>query len=139
MQRGIGCVYLDTSLQRRESPYLDGRKINTDDERTSRHAFCGDLAPRTGRSAQIDQDLALLEEVVLLVELDQLEGGTGAVALLLGQLIPLVETAFSMLRIVSASCLTSRSQGEKKKQTFFWMAMAAACSAYEKRGVRWKW
>lgn len=48
------------------------------------------------RSTQIQQDLALLQESIFLVQLDQLESSSGAVSLLLGQLVPLVETAFSM-------------------------------------------
>lgn len=108
--------------------YLDRSEIDANDERTSGHAFCRDLTPGARRSAQIYQDLALLQEIVLLVQLDQLEGGAGAVTLLLGQFIPLVETAFSMLRIVSASLISVW-----RSRTFFWMAMAAACSAYEKR------
>jgi hypothetical protein len=47
--------------------------------------------------AQIDQHLALLQEAILLVQLDQLEGGTRTVALLFRKLIPLVETAFAVL------------------------------------------
>jgi hypothetical protein len=51
----------------------------------------------SGRRAEIQHDLALLEEAIFLVELDQLEGGTRAVSLLLGELVPLVETAFAVL------------------------------------------
>lgn len=50
----------------------------------------------TGRSAKIESDLALLEEAILLVELDQLEGGTGTITLLLGKLVPLVQTALAV-------------------------------------------
>lgn len=50
----------------------------------------------TGRSAKIEGDLALLEEAILLVKLDQLEGGTGTITLLLGKLIPLVQTALAV-------------------------------------------
>lgn len=51
----------------------------------------------TWRGAEIQEDLALLEEAIFLVQLDQLEGGTGAVSLFLCELIPLVETALSVL------------------------------------------
>jgi len=51
----------------------------------------------SGGGAKIEHDLALLEEAIFLVELDQLEGGTGAVPLLLGELVPLVETALAVL------------------------------------------
>jgi hypothetical protein len=49
------------------------------------------------RCAEIQRDPALLEEAILLVELNELEGGTSAVPLLLGELVPLVETALAVL------------------------------------------
>lgn len=51
----------------------------------------------TWSGAKIQKDLALLEKAILLVELDQLESGTGSVALLFGEFVPLVETTFSVL------------------------------------------
>lgn len=51
----------------------------------------------TGSGTKIQQDLALLEETIFLVELDQLEGGTSAVSLLFGKLVPLIKTTFSVL------------------------------------------
>ncbi len=51
----------------------------------------------SGRRAEIEHDLAFLEEAILLVELDQLESGTSTVSLLLGELVPLVKTAFAVL------------------------------------------
>ena len=54
-------------------------------------------ATYTWRSAKIDEDLALLKEAIFLVELDKLKGSSGSVALLLGQLIPFVETALAVL------------------------------------------
>ena len=62
----------------------------------------------SGRRAEIEHDLALLEEAILLVELDQLEGGTRAVSLLLGELVPLVETALAVLLLDrhGAGCLS---------------------------------
>lgn len=96
---------------------LDGREVDTDDQAVGRHGLGGDLAPRlhthtvrpqpqetgrrtttyTGRGAQIEHDLALLEEAIFLVELDQLEGGSGTIPLFLGELVPLVETALAVL------------------------------------------
>lgn len=49
------------------------------------------------RSAKIQQDLALLEEPILLVQLDEFEGRTGSVPFLLGKLVPFVETTLSVL------------------------------------------
>lgn len=49
------------------------------------------------RSTEIQQNLALLEEPILLVELDQLERGSGSVAFLLGKLVPFVKTTLSVL------------------------------------------
>lgn len=51
----------------------------------------------TWGGAKIQQDLALLEEAIFLVELDQLEGGTSSVTLFFGELVPLVKTTFSVL------------------------------------------
>lgn len=50
----------------------------------------------TRRSAKVEHDLTLLEEAILLVQLDELEGGSGAVSLLFGELIPFVETALAV-------------------------------------------
>jgi len=75
---------------------LDGRKIDTDDETVLGHRLGGYLTPRTGSSAKIEHDLALLEEAIFLVELDQLESSTSSVSLLLGEFVPLVETTFAV-------------------------------------------
>ena len=56
-----------------------------------------DLQPTTWSSTQIDAASCLFEEVVLLVELDELEGGTRAVALLLCKPVELVETTLGRL------------------------------------------
>lgn len=50
----------------------------------------------SGCSAKIDQDLALLEEAILLIQLNKLEGGTGTITLLFCKLIPFIQTAFAM-------------------------------------------
>lgn len=55
------------------------------------------LETYTWSGAKIQKDLALLEEAIFLVELNQLESGTGSVAFLLGKLVPLVKTTFSVL------------------------------------------
>lgn len=47
--------------------------------------------------AKIQQDFALLEEAIFLVELDELEGGTGSVSLFFRKLVPLVKTTLSVL------------------------------------------
>jgi hypothetical protein len=53
----------------------------------------------SGRGAEIDEDLALLQKVKLLVQLDELEGSTRAIALLFGELVPFVDSTFPVLRI----------------------------------------
>ena len=64
---------------------LDGDEVDADDDRVLlRHLLGGDLKPSSGRGAQVDDALGAGEEVVLAVELDELEGGTGTVALLPG-------------------------------------------------------
>ena len=47
-------------------------------------AFGRDLAPAAGRGAEIDHRDALLEEMVLVVDLDQLVGRARAIAVALG-------------------------------------------------------
>lgn len=54
-----------------------------------------------GSGTQIQQDLTLLEEAIFLVELDELEGGTGSVSLLLRKLVPLIKTTLSVLLLDS--------------------------------------
>ncbi len=59
--------------------------------------------------AEIQHDFALLEEAILFVQLDQFEGSSGAVALLFGELVPLIETAFAVLLLdghIDGSLLT---------------------------------
>jgi hypothetical protein len=51
----------------------------------------------TWSRTKIKQNLALLQESILLVQLDQLERSTSTVALLLGQAIPFIQTTFSVL------------------------------------------
>jgi hypothetical protein len=55
------------------------------------------LQPGSGRGTQIDETFCVLEKRVLLVELDQLEGGTGTVALFFGEVVVFVETTFAVL------------------------------------------
>jgi hypothetical protein len=76
---------------------LNWRKIDTNDQTLDRHGLGGDLHPRTGRGTQIDETSRLLEEAILLVQLDQLEGGTGAVALLFGEMVVFIQTRFRVL------------------------------------------
>lgn len=57
----------------------------------------GDLEPATRSCAEIDQDAGFRQEVVLAIELDQLECGTGAVTLILGEAIVRVETCLGLL------------------------------------------
>ena len=49
--------------------------------------------PTTWCSAEINDDLGSTEEVILLVELDELEGSSGSVAVLLGHMIILIKTS----------------------------------------------
>ena len=50
--------------------------------------------PTTGSGAKIDEALGSLEEVILLVELDELEGCTRPVAVFFGEMIILIKTSF---------------------------------------------
>lgn len=76
---------------------LNRGEINTNDEAVGRHRFCCNLTPGAWRGAKIEHDLALFEESILLIQLDQLEGGSGPVPLLLGEFIPFIKTAFTVL------------------------------------------
>lgn len=53
--------------------------------------------PYSRCSTEIEQDLALLQEVVFPVQLDEFERGPGSVALFLRKLVPFVEPAFAVL------------------------------------------
>ena len=54
-----------------------------------------DLAPAAGRGAEIDHPRALLEQMVLVVDLDQFEGGAGGKTLALGtRHVRVVELSF---------------------------------------------
>lgn len=105
--------------------WLDGGQIDTDDEAVHGHALGGDLTPRSGGSAKIQQDLALLEEAILLVQLYELKSGSGSVALFLGKFVPLVKTTLSSLllethldeeaRVVATKASLSSVVGSQKK------------------------
>ena len=68
----------------------DGEEVDGNNEGLSGHGLGADLGEAARGGAEVDADLRFLEEVVLLVDLDQLEGGTGAVPLLLGQVVVLI-------------------------------------------------
>lgn len=53
--------------------------------------------PSTWGCAKIDDTLRTGEEVVFFVELNELEGGTGAVTVLLGHVVKLIETPLGVL------------------------------------------
>ena len=57
--------------------------------------------PSTGCRTEIDDALSASQEVVLLVELDQLEGSTGPVAVLLSHVIELIKTPLGVLFLTS--------------------------------------
>jgi len=50
------------------------------------------LTPRSGCRAEIDTYFGVLEEVIFLVDLDKLEGGTRAVAFLFGEFVPAIRS-----------------------------------------------
>ena len=54
----------------------------TDDDTVIRHMLASNLQPTTRRSTKIDAASCSLQKVVLLVELNELEGRSSAVALL---------------------------------------------------------
>ena len=48
-------------------------------------------------STKVKKNLALFQESILLIQLDELESGTSTISLLLSKLVPLVQAAFAML------------------------------------------
>lgn len=61
------------------------------------HVLFGDLQPAAWRRAEIDEHAGGRQKVVLFVQLDQLEGGTGPVARLFGQVVVPVQPALGVL------------------------------------------
>lgn len=57
--------------------------------------------PSTWGGTKIDDTLGSGEDVVFFVKLDELEGGTGAVTMLLGHVIELIETPLGVLFLPS--------------------------------------
>jgi hypothetical protein len=70
-------------------------------------------ATHTWGRAKIQEDLALLQKAIFLVQLNELEGGSGSVALLLGKLVPLVQATLAVLLLdshVGRRCLSLKIQ-----------------------------
>lgn len=55
-------------------------------------------------STEIQQDFGLFQKAILLVQLNQFEGGSGSVSLLLGQFIPFIETTLAVLLLDTHGC-----------------------------------
>ena len=85
-RRGDVVLEADDSRNR-----LDGRQIDPHNQALRRHRLRRHLQPGAGGGAQIEQAFGGLQEGVLLVELDQLEGGARTIALLLGEVVVLVQ------------------------------------------------
>lgn len=85
----------------------------------------------TRGGTEIQQDLALLEEAIFLVELDQLEGGTGAVSLLLCELVPLVETTLSVLLLDRHGGQSSRVEAEGCAGMWLWSSGDSGCGGVQ--------
>ena len=76
---------------------LDGHQINPNDQMRHGHVLCSDLQPPSRRSTQIHKHSRTFQEIILFVQLHELKGRSGSVALLLGQMIILVQTPLSRL------------------------------------------
>ena len=88
---------------------LDGKQIDGDDRALDGHLLHCHLGPvnspakrtsvpSSGRCAQIHQHVGSREEVELSIQLDKLESRTGAIALLLCKLVPLISGSLSLFR-----------------------------------------
>lgn len=67
--------------------FFDGIEIDSDDGGVHGHAFSSDLHPSSWCCAKIDENIGSGEEVVLAVELDELVGRSGTIALLLCEVV----------------------------------------------------
>ena len=56
---------------------FDRVQVDTDFDTAHRHVFFGHLKPATGRSAQVDQDIGVVEELIFAIQLNELEGSSG--------------------------------------------------------------
>jgi hypothetical protein len=59
--------------------------------------------------AEIYKNFALFQKVIFLVQLDELEGGSGSIAFLLCQAVPFIKTAFSVLLLHTHLEICARS------------------------------
>ena len=84
---------------------LDGDEIDPEDEAADGDLLEGDLHPTTGGGAEIEDGSGFVEEGVLVVELDELVGGTGAEAALLGELVVLIQTMLSFELTLTHCCV----------------------------------
>ena len=74
----------------------DGEEVEAEDEGTGGRAGDGDLKPAAGGGAEVEHAAGAVEEPELVVELEELEGGARAVALLLGEMVELVQPLLSL-------------------------------------------
>ena len=68
----------------------DGKQIDAKHNRTNRHILGRNLAPSAWSCTQVHTNARLGQKVEPLVDLDELERGTGAVALILRQMVVLI-------------------------------------------------
>lgn len=79
------------------------------------HTLARNLEPTTWGGAQIETRAGRTKEVILLVELDELEGCARSVALLLGKVIELVETVLSELGLFTHAAAEGRPGRAKER------------------------
>jgi hypothetical protein len=68
----------------------DGHQVDADDEGADRGMVNGDLHPPSRRGAEVEHGARCRDEAVARVELEQLEGRTTPVPLVLGEVVELV-------------------------------------------------
>lgn len=74
----------------------DREEIDADDEGADRGMANGDLEPPTGGGAEVEDGASGGQEAVFRIELQQLEGRTGAITLLLRQVVELILPLLSL-------------------------------------------
>lgn len=107
----------------------DGDEIDAKEEGPDGGASGCDLEPASGRGAEVEEGAGGGEEPELGVELEELEGGSGSVALLLGEVVVLVQPVLP-LRLPHRpfpsrppSSLSSCSENRKSRLLLFFLVL----------------
>ena len=120
-------------LLQRDAPLegLDGRAVDADARRVLGHVLPRHLHPRTRRRAQVEHALGGAQEGVLLLELQQLEGGSRAVASLLGEVVEAVETLLGDLVLLRHRRRRGNRRTPASTTKLDWQTVEGGCKSLE--------